>query len=782
MCLSLGWPLSSSGYRYILTLVDFATRYPEAVPLKRIETVDVAEALISIFARVGLPREILSDRGTQFTSDLMNEIARLLSVKQLTTTPYHAMSNGLVEKFNGVLKFMLKRMCDERPRDWDRYIPALLFAYREVPQESLGFSPFEMLYGRSVRGPMSVLKELWSGDVTEDDVKSSYQYVLELRDRLQDTCELAHEELKRAKLKQKTYYDRKTKKRSFRIGDSVLLLLPTDNNKLLMKWKGPYSVVEKVSENDYKINIDGRCKTFHANMLKLYLHRETSNKDAVTVANAVVVTQEIDEECLESRDLLFCPLKGSETWKDVNLCQDLGDEKNDLKQLLREFSSVFTDLPGKTDLLECRIDVTDNTPVRQKPYPVPFSVRKSMNDEVKKMQEMGVIEDSVSQYCSPSVIVRKPDGSHRYCIDFRKLNLLSQFDSEPVPNQDVIIAELGNSSYFSRLDLSKGFWQIPIAVEDRHKTAFATENGLKQFVVMPFGLVNATSVFCRMMRKLLEGVPNAHSYVDDLVIHTKTWQEHLTTLRVIFQRLREHGLTARPTKCFLGFREIEFLGQKVGMGFVKPTEAKVQGILKVERPTTKSELRSYLGMISYQRKYIPMFADNASPLTDLLKKGKPNIIQWNDKAEYAFQYFKDKLSGSPILRLPDFSKEMHLAVDSSGIGIGGVLMQQYNGQYFPVLYISRKLKPAEINYSAIERECLALVWAVKTLHHYLYGREFVLLSDHQPLLYINSAKMSNSRVMRWAIDLQVHRFKMKIVKGSENNIADYLSRKGLDNS
>ena len=190
--------MSDRKHRWILTMIDFATRY--AIPITSIETVDVMEALVSIFAGVGIPREILSDRGNQFTSDLMKKSTRLLSIKQLTTTPYHAMCNGLVEKFNGTLKSMLTRMIHERPGYLDRYIPALMFAYLEVPQESLTFSPVELLYGRTVRGLMSILGELWTGEVTSDETRTTYQYVMELTERMEETCRLAQEELKKAKV------------------------------------------------------------------------------------------------------------------------------------------------------------------------------------------------------------------------------------------------------------------------------------------------------------------------------------------------------------------------------------------------------------------------------------------------------------------------------------------------------------------------------------------------------------------------------------------------------
>ena len=193
-------PSSEKRNRCILTMIDYATRYPEAVALPSIETERLAEALIEIFSRVGIPDEMLTDCGSQFTAEVMKEVSRLLSLQQLTTTPYHSMCNGLVERFHATMKQMLRRMCAERPKDWDKYLPALLFVIREVPQESLGFSPFELLYGRSVRGPMAILRELWSGEVNDEQVLSTYQYVIELRERLEQTCQLACDNLKKVHL------------------------------------------------------------------------------------------------------------------------------------------------------------------------------------------------------------------------------------------------------------------------------------------------------------------------------------------------------------------------------------------------------------------------------------------------------------------------------------------------------------------------------------------------------------------------------------------------------
>ena len=209
------YPPSESGHRYILTLVDYATRYPDAVPLKSITTESVAEALVDMYSRLGVPEEDLSDMGAQFVWECMAEVSRLVSIRQLTTSPYHPMCNGLVEKFNGTLKCMLKRLCSEQPKQWHRYINALLFAYREVPRASMGFSPFELLYGRTVRGPMNILKELWTEEFDEAEVKTGYQYGIDLREKVEQTLKLAREELKRSQARYQRYYNRNAKDRKF---------------------------------------------------------------------------------------------------------------------------------------------------------------------------------------------------------------------------------------------------------------------------------------------------------------------------------------------------------------------------------------------------------------------------------------------------------------------------------------------------------------------------------------------------------------------------------------
>ena len=295
--------------------------------------------------------------------------------------------------------------------------------------------------------------------------------------------------------------------------------------------------------------------------------------------------------------------------------------------LLEDYGDVFSDLPGHTDITECTIELVDDTPIRCKNYPVPFAMESVMKEEVIKMDRMGITEPSTSDYASPSVIVRKQDGSHRYCIDFRRMNMVSLTDAEPMPNQEMVIGKLGASGYFTKIDLSKGYWQIPIKKEHRYLTAFQTEMGLRQFRVMPFGLNKSGAVFCRMVRELLQGLPNVESYIDDLTIQTPDWEGHLDAVRRVLERLRHHSLTARPTKCEVGYNEIKLLGQVVGKGVVKIQGEKVRKILEVSKPKTKKDLRSFLGAVGFHRKFIDRFAERATSLTDMTRKGEPNVLK-----------------------------------------------------------------------------------------------------------------------------------------------------------
>ncbi|XP_047484209.1 uncharacterized protein LOC125035941 [Penaeus chinensis] len=760
------------GNKYVLTLIDYATRYPEAVPLKNIDTVTVAESLVEIFSRVGVPREILSDRGSQFKSDLMSEIHRMLSVKALYTSPYHASCNGAVERLNGVLNSMIKKLCVDHPKVWDRYIPAALFAYREIPNDSLKFSPFELLYERQIRGPLTILHELWTKDDIDSDVKTTYQYVLDLRSRLEETAKLAAAQAEISSRNCKSYYDLKAKHRKLNTGEEVLVLLPSSSDKSIMQWLGPYPVVQcKDNGVDYVVRVRGVKKLFHINMLKRYFRRD-SYKSESEIAQVCIVEEEnqVGDNC----EPVYFDTEGI---SNINFGNELTKiQIGELKGILSKFTDVLTVKLVLTNTIEHVININSSKPVYKKPYPIPNSLVNDFNTEIDKMLVMNIIEPSTSAFSSPVVMVKKSDGSWRICIDFRALNDVTDLDAEPMPNTEEALGIFVNHIYFIEIDLCRGYWQIPLSKDSKMYTAFATYRGLVQFRVMPFGLKSACATFIRLMRKVVSELKNIDCYFDNIVIHNNDWSEHLQDVKDLLLRLRKHGLTASLSKCFLVFSKIKYLGVLLGDNCISPLESKINAILAMPLPVNKKQLRYFIGTIGYYRKFVPNFASIAAPLHDLLNKYSSNRLQWSEEKAKCFNKLKLSLVSKPVRCLPDDSKTFYVRTDASDIGLGAVLLQNMNDINMPICYASRKLLDREAKYAAIEMECLAIVWAIQKFKVYLYGRDFILQTDQQPLVYLKNMKNTNGRLMRWALALQCYSFTVEYIKGSENVGADILSR------
>ena len=582
-------------------------------------------------------------------------------------------------------------------------------------------------------------------------------------------------------IKQKAYYDRRARSRKFDVGDKVLLLLPTDSNKLLLQWKGPYEVVEVVNRMDYKIDVNGVVSTYHANMLKQYVERRNELSHCLLSAEAIESVDDDDIEEFPLDDCTFPTAKKPESFRDVSISNTLtSEQRKEVETLMKQYPDVLSSLPGRTDQKQHDIKLLTSEPIRTKGYSIPYKTRRVMETEIQDMLDLGVIEPSISPYSSPIVLVPKKDGSVRFCIDFRKLNKVTEFDAEPMPNMEEIINRMSGHKYFTKMDLSKGYWRVGLTERSKPLTAFETPRGLFQFRTMPFGLVDSGATFCRLMRIILSNLPNVDNFVDDMWIFTETWKDHMTSLRQVLDRLRSAKLTAKPSKCMIGYDSIACLGHNIVGQTVRPQEDKIQAIRDAPRPSTKRQIKSFLGLAGFYRRFIPNFSSIASPLTDLTKKNRPNSIKdWQDHHERAFQTLKNRLTSSPILRLPVFQegKPFVLRTDASDIGLGAVLLQDFEGEgRLPIAYASKKLLPRERNYSVIEKECLGIIWGVEKFRKYLYGVDFLLETDHKPLSYMQTAKVLNPRIMRWAMKLQPYRFRIVAIRGRDNLGADYLSR------
>ncbi|XP_065924759.1 uncharacterized protein [Magallana gigas] len=431
-----------------------------------------------------------------------------------------------------------------------------------------------------------------------------------------------------------------------------------------------------LGQMDYKIDMGGKLKTFHANLLKKYVERDTLNCGVLsTCAISLIDFSDLDDD--EQQDsILMPPVTQTETAKDIKFADRLTpDQLETAKSLCDSFSDVFTDIPGMTNLVEHKIVVTSSEPVRVKPYPIPFSTEKTITEEVQKMLQLNVIEPSSSPYSAPVVIARKKDGTNRFCIDYRRLNCATVFDAEPMPSPESIFSKMTGKKFVSKIDLSKGYWQVPMADESKPLTAFSTPSGLYQFRTMPFGLVNAPATFSRMMRKLLQGMNGVENFIDDVIVFTDTFEEHLHILKTVFERLRDAGLAARPTKCFIGFDKIDCLGHMVGNKCLEPEQDKIDAVRNAPIPQTKKQVRAFLGLAGFYRKFIPNFSAIAIPLSDLTKKGQPNKVIWTESQQRAFDTLKHMLSERPILKLPEFNETFILRTDAADDGIGAVLLQ-----------------------------------------------------------------------------------------------------------
>ena len=811
-------PASSDGHRYVLTLVDQATRYPDAIALRHIDSKTVAEALLEMFSHIGFPRELTSDNGTQFTSQMFEEFLQLLGTEHRRTPPYHAQSNGLVERFNGTLKNMLRKLTTERPRDWNKHLPALLFAYRDAPHSATGLSPFELIYGHNVRGPLSLVKELWtSPQLLTEEERETHQYITSLRERLTETCALACTRLKMAHSKSKLRFDKRARLRRLSKGDEVLIFLPTSPKKLLMQWKGPYKVRDRLGLYTYSIDINGQTKTYHINLLRKFNRRDvipstsdvaTTEPDALEEATSTSESNDVDDPtnlschvldtlqevhvsvavALESPDDLVLdnqdpsiPSKAKEDFNDCTLGDSLSDtQRQELKTILEQASSQLSDIPSLTPTLQHEIHLIDPSDFKlQHSYPIPYALEDTLKAELEKWEGMGIVEKSTSQYCSPLLAVRKKDGSHRFCLDCRQLNMQTKVDQEPISDPQQIFSQLADAQWFSKLDLAAGYWQVPLSKEARPLTAFRTRHGLYQFCVMPFGLVNAPATFSRLMRRVLEGLPNLYCYLDDVLIATKNWEEHLECLRLLFEALAKHNLHAKPSKCEFGQTTLTYLGHNLSRGECRPLNDRVTAISQVQPPKNKTQLRSFLGSLGYYQRFIKNYSELTQPLTQFLRKSSPENIPWTDTTIDLFDTLRKILTKEPVLQLPDMARSFTLQTDASNVGLGAVLLQPNRRDMrllSPVAYASRLLKPAEKNYSTIEKEGLSVYWALQKFHLYLYGRVFTLKTDHRPLLYLNQADKLNPRLKRWAIYIGLYRFKAEHIPGSENHLPDLLSR------
>ena len=445
--------------------------------------------------------------------------------------------------------------------------------------------------------------------------------------------------------------------------------------------------------------------------------------------------------------------------------------------LVAEFKAKMGNKLGCTQLAS-HVIKTSSPPIKQRYYPVSPVIQRHINQELDEMLALGVVEPSDSGWSSPVLLVKKKDQSYRFCVDFRRLNAVTERDGYPLPYVSATLDKLKSARFLSSLDIKSAFWQVPVDPASRQYTAFTVPGrGLFQFVRMPFGLHNSPATWQRLMDKVIGAdlEPHVFVYLDDVVIVSDDFDEHLRVLAEVFRRIVAAGLSLSWDKCQFCRSELRYLGYVVNGEGLHVDPQKVEAMLRLPVPQSQKEVRRVVGTFSWYRRFISGFSELMSPLTALLKKGAK--IVWTEECDRAFTTIKERLVSAPILRCPDYSLPFELHTDASGVGLGAVLLQRDgDGVEHVVSFLSRSLSFAERNYSATERECLAVLWSVEKLRPYLEGVPFTVYTDHYSLLWLLRLKEPKGRIARWAIRLQQFEFEVKHRKGSENIVPDMLSR------
>ena len=449
-----------------------------------------------------------------------------------------------------------------------------------------------------------------------------------------------------------------------------------------------------------------------------------------------------------------------------------GDE---LDGILAEFPSVLhgEDCIGDTRVVEHDIELCDShcAPVHCRARPIPYHLRDVVTEQINRMLQLGVIQESRSPWSSPVLLVPKSDGQYRFCIDFRRLNALTKKDATPMPSVEDTFSLIGKGSIFSTLDLLSGFWQVPLGHHTKELTGFTVGNRHFEFLKMPFGLTGAPATFVRLMSKVLSGLDNVIVFGDDVLIYSLSFDDHAKHLRAVLGRLKEAGLVVNTKKCQFAKPQVRFLGHLISAGSASPLPDKVKSIEDFPIPQTRKQLQTFLGLAGFYRRFISSFSSIAVPLYDLLKTKAR--WKWEGPEDRAFKLLKESLCKEPVvLALPNSNDEFELETDASDVGIGAVLSQ--GGRV--VEFASRRLNPAERNYSVTERELLAIVWAIEKWRKYLFGKRFLLSTDHRPLTFIQTVKEPRGRIARWISRIQEYDFRIQYKLGKENHVADCLSR------
>jgi len=447
----------------------------------------------------------------------------------------------------------------------------------------------------------------------------------------------------------------------------------------------------------------------------------------------------------------------------------------EVQKLIEQYQHLFQEphgLPPKRPYDHHIPLIPGAQPVNVRPYRYAPQQKTEIERQVSEMLKSGIIQHSTSPYASPVLLVKKKDGSWRFCVDYRHLNVITVKNKHPLPIVDELLDELAGATYFSKLDCRSGYHQIRVLEGDEMKTAFKTHSGLYEVTVMPFGLTNAPATFQAAMNTIFQPLLRkcVLVFMDDILIYSKTLNEHTHHLQQVLQILNDNSFLLKRSKCIFAEQSLEYLGHIISKSGVSTEPSKITAVTNWPIPGTVKQLRGFLGLTGYYRRFIRHYGLISKPLTQLLKKGVTFL--WTPQAQEAFQLLKSALSTAPVLAIPDFNKQFIIETDASDLGMGAVLMQEGH----PISFLSKAFCPRNQALSTYEKECLALIMAVDKWRSYLHGKEFIIRTDHKSLLHLTEQTVTSRIQQKALLKLMDLQFRIQYKKGVNNTAADALSR------
>ncbi|UYV75794.1 hypothetical protein LAZ67_13001373, partial [Cordylochernes scorpioides] len=746
-------PLPSTKRRrkWIIVLTDYYTRYAETKAVSEATVKEVSTFLVEqIFLHHGAPRFLISDRGSQFTSNLMKEVVKMCKVKHCFTTSYHPQTNGLTERLNRTLINMISMYVNTDQKNWDEILPFVTHAYNITIQETTGYSPFFLLFGRE---PMSLLDD---DNIPIDSNMNDYdEYIENYLDKIARTRQVVINNAEKTQERMKRNYDKKHNERIYEPGHLVAVWIPVRKigkcEKLLRKYFGPYRILKKLSNVNYLIEPKDKPGQdpliVHVSRLKPYFDRI----DEVTHQDTIEMSPQPPR----------IPLNKIHTGEDI----------------LRAFSHCFCrdirDMGNGSTITAPKLKMLTSKPVYRRQYPNPNRLVSKVKTLVDELEEVGIIEGSTSLWNSPLFPVFKTDGSVRITMDLCLINEATEFFPFPIPRVEDNLREFAGAKVFSTLDLTSGFFQIHIPESDRDYFTFSLPWGRYRFTRLPQGAKNSAQVFQWAMNLVLGDLlfKCVRLYIDDVIVYSDSHEQHVADLAAVLERLSKFGLKAKYGKSYLFRDSVEYLGHVIDQNGIKPMWDNVAALRDLKRP---HNIRSLLGTVNYYRRFIPNAGEVLAPLSNLLRKG--HRFAWGMVEQSAFETVKGILTSEPLLIHPTIGIPFILNTDASGIVVGACLQQEVNGTVRPIAYYSKRLTGPEIRYYTIEKEAYAVVLSLQHFKHLLVGSRVEVHTDHKPITYNKGSVYKNARLSRWAEIIQDFNVTFIYVPGKENTVADFLSR------